>query len=98
MSSRRQFVEQRLRLLQIARVEPFREPPVNRSKQFARLMHPALVAPEAREAHGGAEFPGLGLLFASDSKGKGEMLFPLLLIRHRRCEQNFAGYAMNFCF
>ena len=32
---RRQSVEQRLRLLQIERVEPFREPAVNRSEQFA---------------------------------------------------------------
>jgi hypothetical protein len=30
----------------ITRVEPFSEPPVNRSQQFARLMHLALVAPE----------------------------------------------------
>jgi hypothetical protein len=47
-----QFVRQRLRLLQIAHVEPFSEPPVNRSKQFARLLHLALIAPEAGEAHG----------------------------------------------
>src|SRR5262249_46363970 len=43
-------------LLQIARVEPFREPPVNRSQQFARLLHLALVAPEACEARGSAQF------------------------------------------
>jgi hypothetical protein len=41
---------QRLRFLQIARVEPLSEPPVNRSQQFARLAHLALVAPEACEA------------------------------------------------
>jgi hypothetical protein len=40
----RQLLQQRLRLFQIARVEPFGEPPVNRSKQFARLRHLALVA------------------------------------------------------
>ena len=32
-----------------ARVEPLREPLVNRSKQFARLLRLALVAPEAGE-------------------------------------------------
>jgi hypothetical protein len=63
---RPQLLQQRLRLLQIARVEPFREPPVNRSQQFARLLHLALVAPEASEAHGGAEFPGFGLLLTGD--------------------------------
>src|SRR5215468_8850725 len=52
--SRNQLSQQRLRLLEIARVEPLREPPVNRSKQFARLLRLALIAPETREAHGGA--------------------------------------------
>jgi hypothetical protein len=52
----RQFLQQRLRLFQIERVEAFCEPAVNRSKQFARLLHLALVAPEACEAHGSAEF------------------------------------------
>jgi hypothetical protein len=53
-ASIRQLLQQRLRLLQVPRVEALREPPVNRSQQFARLLHLALVAPEAREAHGGA--------------------------------------------
>ena len=52
---RRQLLQQRLRFFQIARVEPLRKPPVNRSQQFARLLHLALVTPEAREAHGGAD-------------------------------------------
>ena len=34
--------EQRLRLFQIARVEPFREPVINGSQQFARFIHLAL--------------------------------------------------------
>ena len=54
--------QQRLRLLQITCVEALSEPAVNRSEQFARLLHLALVTPEAREAHCGAEFPGFGLL------------------------------------
>jgi hypothetical protein len=33
------------------------KPPVNRTQQFARLLHLVPVAPEAGEAHGGAEFP-----------------------------------------
>jgi hypothetical protein len=65
-ASTRQLVEQRLRLFQIARVEPLRKPPVNRSQQFACLLHLALVAPEACHAHGRAEFPGFGLLLACD--------------------------------
>ena len=67
--------EQRLRLLQIARLEPLRKPPVNRSEQFARLLHLALVAPETREAHGGAEFLGLGLLLTGDRERTLEVSF-----------------------
>ena len=48
---RRKFCEQRFRLLQIERLKTFSEPTVNRSQQFARLLHLALVAPEACEAH-----------------------------------------------
>jgi hypothetical protein len=42
-----QLLHQRLRLFEVARVEPLGKPPVNRSQQFARLAHLALVAPEA---------------------------------------------------
>src|SRR6476646_8811294 len=59
---RHQCIDQRLRVLQVARIEALAEPAVNRSKQFARLLRLTLVAPEASEAHGGAEFPGLCLL------------------------------------
>ena len=58
------FIQQHLRLLQIARVEPLRKPPVNRSEQFASLLRLALVAPEARKAYCGAEFPELCRAFA----------------------------------
>ena len=63
---RRQLLEQRLRLLQIERVEALREPAVDRSKQFASLLRLALVAPEACKAHGGVEFPEFCLLPARD--------------------------------
>jgi hypothetical protein len=39
--------DERLRFLQIARVETLSEPPVNLSQQFARLLHLALLAPKA---------------------------------------------------
>jgi len=50
-----QFIEQCLGLFQVERVEAFGEPAVDRGKQFARLLHLALVAPEAGEAHCGAQ-------------------------------------------
>jgi hypothetical protein len=33
-----------------------------------QMLHLVLVTPEACEAHGGAEFPGLGLLLAADEE------------------------------
>jgi hypothetical protein len=45
---RPQLAKQRLRVFQIARVEPFRKPG-HRSKQFARLLRLALVTPETRK-------------------------------------------------
>ena len=48
----RQFLQQRLRLLQIARVKSLRKPPVHRSEEIARLLRLLLVAPEARSAPG----------------------------------------------
>jgi hypothetical protein len=58
-----------------SRVEAFGEPAVDRSQQFASLLHLALVAPEACEAHGGAEFPGLCLLRARYREGTLEISF-----------------------
>jgi len=49
----RQLLEQRLRLLQVERVEALRKPAVNRRQQFASLLRLALVTPEASEAHCG---------------------------------------------
>ena len=42
--------------------KPFGEPAVDRSETPASLIALALIAPEPRHAHCGAEFPGLGLL------------------------------------
>jgi hypothetical protein len=92
----RQLLQQHLRLLQIERVEAFRKPAIHRSEQLASLLRFALVAPEACEAHGGAEFPRFGLLLASDSKGMGEMFFGLFLFRQPGRKHNFPSDAMDF--
>ena len=78
-----QRVEQRLRILKIERVKTFREPAVHRSEQFARLLHFALVAPEAREAHGCAEFPRLCLLLTRGRDRTLEMRLHFSEIRTR---------------
>ena len=41
-------VKQSLRLLQIARIEPFSEPAIDRSEKIAGLIPLALIAPEPR--------------------------------------------------
>src|SRR6516162_698650 len=89
--SRDKLLQQHLCLLQVERVEPLRKPPVNRSKQFARLLHLALVTPDARETHGGAEFPGFGLLLTSDREGALEIRLSFRHIRFGRHQCDFAG-------
>jgi len=61
-------------------------------------MRLALVAPEAREAHGGAEFPGFRLLLARDREGTVEIRFRLLGIRLARLERDFASDTMHLGF
>src|SRR6516165_8528238 len=48
MGSHNQLIEQLLSLFQIARVEPFGKPAVDRSEQLASLIPLALIAPEPR--------------------------------------------------
>ncbi len=57
-----QFVEQRLRLLQIGGIEPLCEPAVDGGEEVVGFGGLSLGVPEAGEAGRGAEFPGLGLL------------------------------------
>ena len=55
-----------------------REPPINRSELFARLLHLTLVAPEASEAHGGVAL--VSLYFGTRAHAPiigGEMTIPL---------------------
>src|SRR4029077_12645290 len=57
-----------LRLLQIERVEAFGEPAVDRSKQFASLLHLALVPPKAGEARRGTQLVSPRLLPSCDAQ------------------------------
>jgi hypothetical protein len=67
--------EQRLRVLQIRRVEAFGERRVQRGEQIAGGVAFALIAPEAREARGGAQLERLRLLRTRDVAGLPEVLF-----------------------
>ena len=70
----RQLIKQRLPVLQIARVESLGEPTVDRREKLASLLPLALLAPQPRHAHCGAEFPGLRLLPTGDGERTLEML------------------------
>ena len=58
------LAQKHLRFFQILRVEAFGEPVVDGRKQVARFLALALAFPQAGEAGGGAELPGLRLLLA----------------------------------
>src|SRR5271169_3683600 len=93
--ARRQLLQQCLRLLQIKRVEALGEPAVDRSEQIAGLISLALIAPEPRHAHRGAEFPGFCLLRTGDRKCTLEIRFRFRRIWLRRHEREVAGYSME---
>ena len=71
-SSSRSFASFRSRVS-----NPFSEPAVHRSEQFASLLRLSLVTPEARHAHCGAEFPGLCLLLTRHCERALEIRFRL---------------------
>jgi hypothetical protein len=57
------------------------------------LLYLSVVAPEAREACGGAEFPGFCLLLACDRERALEIDFRFRRISVKRLERNFPGDA-----
>jgi hypothetical protein len=59
------------------------------------LLHLALVAPELREAHGGAKFKEFGLLLTSDRERVLEVRFRLRCIRLGRQQREFSGHAID---
>src|SRR6267142_3456524 len=74
----RQVVEQRLRVLQVARGEAFGEPAVERGEESAGRVALALALPEPRQAGGGAQLERLGLLPPGDVPGVAEERLRLL--------------------
>jgi hypothetical protein len=66
-TSSRQFVEQRLCIFEVGRVEAFGKPAVDRREQVAGLGAPPLLTAEPGEARGGTQFPELGLLLLGDA-------------------------------
>ena len=78
------FVEQRLGLLQIGRIEALGEPAKDWGEQIASLTTLALIAPEPRHAHRRAQFERLCLLLPRNRKRTFEIRFRLRRIRLAR--------------
>jgi hypothetical protein len=65
----RQCVQQRLGVLEVGGVEALGEPAVDRCQQLVGFRALVLALPQARQAHGGAEFERLCLLLTSHVEG-----------------------------
>src|SRR5271155_4477312 len=90
-----QLIQQRLRLLQIERVEAFGEPAVDRSEQFTSLLPFPLITPQPRRARRRAQFPGLRLLLPRDRKRALEIDLRFRCIRLARRHGDLAGDAVG---
>jgi hypothetical protein len=90
----RQFVEQRLSLLQIERIEAFSEPAVDWREQIAGLIPLALIAPEPRHAYCGAQFIGFCLLPLRNAQRRFEGA--LALVKPVETEERDPFEAMEF--
>src|SRR5437899_2809674 len=86
------LVEQRLRVLQIARIKPLGEPAVDRSKKLVSFLPPALIAPEPCHTHRGAEFPGFRLLLTRHRQRAFEIALRFGGIWLRRLESDFSRH------
>src|SRR5688572_24994723 len=60
-----QLLQQGFGFLEVGGVKALGEPGMYRCEQFSRFVTFALLVPQAGQAHGRAEFQGLGLLAAS---------------------------------
>jgi len=90
-----QLTEQSLGLLQVERIEALGEPAVDRSEKVPGLIPLALMAPQPRDAHRRAQFPGLCPLPTRNREGALEIRFRPRRIRIGRPERNFAGDAID---
>ena len=71
------LVQQLLSSLQVARIETFREPVVDRREQMTRITASAALRLEARQAHRGAQLPALCALSACNFQRFEECSFSL---------------------
>src|SRR5262249_706232 len=92
--SRGQFVEQRLGMLQVERIEAFGERAVNRGEKIAGVILFALVAPESCHAHRSAQFERLCLLLPCKRQCSLQLSFHLAFLSQP--QEQFASQAIQF--
>ena len=94
ISSSRQLIEQRLRLLQVGGVEAFGKPAIDRGDEVAGFGAPALLAPQPGEIADGAQFQRFCLLGLRDADRllKGSLALVELIFG----EQHGPGEAVEF--
>ena len=86
----REFLEQGLRFLQIAGIEAFGEPVVDRREQFASLVSLASIAPEPRHAHSDAQLERSSPLLAGEFESLNKDCF-----RFHGCSEKQSEFAFN---
>jgi Binding-prot-dependent transport system membrane comp, N-term/Binding-protein-dependent transport system inner membrane component len=83
----REFLQQRLRLLEVCRVKALGKPAVDGGQQLAGFSPLTLALPQPAQAQGRPQLPGFGLLVARYSEGLLEAGFRLhLMVRRARQE------------
>src|SRR5262249_58560109 len=93
-----QSLQERFGLLKVTRTKALGEPAVDRGQQLVRLGPFALLLPQPCEAHGGTEFPGLGLLAAGNVETLLEAGFRRCLWCPRLLQEQDAPEASDFRF
>src|SRR4029453_9881067 len=91
--SSRELLQQRLGFLEVYGVQPLAEPGIDLWQELACSIALPLLLPEATQAHGGSEFPGLRLLLARTLKSLTETGFgclPRLPLSALRFQKQFA--------
>src|SRR5262245_28544280 len=91
-----QLAKQGVGLLQVARIEPFSEPAIGRSKKSTSFLPHVLIEPKSRHAHRRTQLPGFCLLGTRNGERALEICFRLRRTQLRQLERDFAGYAMDF--
>jgi hypothetical protein len=94
----RQRVKQCLRILQVCRIKPFREPVVDWCQEVMGFLAFAVLLPQASQAGSSSQLKGLRLLVVSNGKGMMEAGFGCSMVVGRLYKEAFTLKAMDIAF